>query len=481
MKAEVRERMIIKQNSKYTLFWLLTVLLGSVLFLPWILAPGMASDGMAYATIGRNLAEGRGTFWQPFFSQTLFPAFYEHPPIVFAIESLFYRILGDYLFVDKLYTFTCFILSGFLLVKIWQLVTGDSVNAWLPLILWVAVPEVSYAYANNFLENTMGVFCFGSCYSLLYYFRNGNHKKWLILISVLLIMLGTLSKGPFALFPIALPGIYWVAFRKISFAEALKCTILLVIGTLLCFSLLMLWPAARQNLLTYFSSQVIESIAGHRSLPGNRFFVLNTLIYKLKPIYLSIPFVFLAGVVFVKTKVAGQNYRAALFFFLMALAITLPVLISPKQFEQYILCAYAFYALAGAALVSPFVDYWIKRFINPKRIVSGILNLTLVLAIISSVYFGYKHPEDYIIDRDILKDVQNMQPHLLQNSVLYVGKNCDNEWPLRAVMYRRYHISIADESSGEEYFLASGSNPPVPEGYKQLSLGNKYCLFVRQN
>jgi len=468
-----------KRNSKYIPFWLLAVFFGTLLFLPWIFAPGMTSDGTAYAAIGRNLAEGAGTFWQPFFSQTLFPSFYEHPPLVFGIESIFYLVFGDHLFVDKLYTFTCFILSGFLIVKIWQIVTQDKLNAWLPLILWVAIPEVSYAYANNFLENTMGIFCFGSCYALLFYFNNGNYKKWLIPISVSLILLGTLSKGPFALFPLALPGIYWVAFRKISFKQAFTSTLFLVIGLLLCFSLLMLWPAARQNLLTYFSSQVIESLLGHRSLSGNRFFVLNTLIYKLKPIYFSVPFIFLLGLGFIKNKRVNPCYKAALFFFLMALAVNLPVLISPKQFENYILCAYGFYAMAGAALIYPFINFWIEQFILPFSILIKSLNLTLFIIILITLFFDFKNRDQYTIDRDILNDVQNLQPYLVQNSVLNVGKNCDNEWPLRAILYRRYHISTASEDIGNEYFLASGSFPLIPDGYEQQTSGAKYSLLVR--
>jgi hypothetical protein len=67
----------------------------SVLMLPNFLRQGMFVDGLMYATISNNLAQGIGSFWSPQLSQTVFPAFHEHPPLVFGIESIFFRVLGD--------------------------------------------------------------------------------------------------------------------------------------------------------------------------------------------------------------------------------------------------------------------------------------------------------------------------------------------------------------------------------------------------
>ena len=39
-------------------------------------------DGLMYSAISKNLANGIGTFWNPYLSETLFPEFHEHPPLV---------------------------------------------------------------------------------------------------------------------------------------------------------------------------------------------------------------------------------------------------------------------------------------------------------------------------------------------------------------------------------------------------------------
>lgn len=49
-------------------------------------------DGLFYSSIARNLSNGVGTFWQTHFSNTLFPRFYEHPPLALGIQSLFLKL-----------------------------------------------------------------------------------------------------------------------------------------------------------------------------------------------------------------------------------------------------------------------------------------------------------------------------------------------------------------------------------------------------
>ena len=44
---------------------------------------GMFVDGVTYASIARNLAEGRGTFWTPSYTATIYPQFHDHPPLGF--------------------------------------------------------------------------------------------------------------------------------------------------------------------------------------------------------------------------------------------------------------------------------------------------------------------------------------------------------------------------------------------------------------
>jgi 4-amino-4-deoxy-L-arabinose transferase-like glycosyltransferase len=56
---------------------------------------GIHGDGVEYASVARNLSDGVGTFWKPYLDDRIHPVFHEHPPLVFWIQSLFFRFFGD--------------------------------------------------------------------------------------------------------------------------------------------------------------------------------------------------------------------------------------------------------------------------------------------------------------------------------------------------------------------------------------------------
>ena len=117
----------------------------------------MFHDGVTYATISRNLSIGLGQWWKPYYTATLHPEFYEHPPLVFVIQSFFFTLFGDHYLVEKFYSFTTMLLSLISVVCLWSYLTEEEDNfrryTWLPILLWLAMPRWQWAYQNNILEN----------------------------------------------------------------------------------------------------------------------------------------------------------------------------------------------------------------------------------------------------------------------------------------------------------------------------------------
>src|SRR5689334_12523447 len=95
---------------------------------------GMFLDGVTYAAISRNLAAGRGTFWDPFYTATLYPHFREHPPLGFGLQAIFFAVLGDHLFVERLYSVAAGALTAVLIVWLWRSTLGQRAYDWLPLV-----------------------------------------------------------------------------------------------------------------------------------------------------------------------------------------------------------------------------------------------------------------------------------------------------------------------------------------------------------
>jgi 4-amino-4-deoxy-L-arabinose transferase-like glycosyltransferase len=68
--------------------------LSIVLFAQMSWVPGFFHDGYLYAALGKNAAE-LGSWLVPFQSNTQYPEFNQHPPFIFMIEGLFFKLFGS--------------------------------------------------------------------------------------------------------------------------------------------------------------------------------------------------------------------------------------------------------------------------------------------------------------------------------------------------------------------------------------------------
>lgn len=194
---------------------------------------GMFMDGILYAIISQNVAHNVCGIWSLKITDSLYPHFNEHPPLVFALQSLFFKFLGNHYWVERVYSLTTILISAYLIVKIYQSIArvkgststhgvsrldgssstdsgfytagiaqadvststyavsrldgGTRENGITPtgvsaqknegkypsaawvLLLWISVPVVNRCAQNNMLENTMLVFVLAS---VLAYFKS---------------------------------------------------------------------------------------------------------------------------------------------------------------------------------------------------------------------------------------------------------------------------------------------------------------------
>ena len=102
------------------IFRILTLAVFAAATLPRLAQRGMFVDGVTYASIARNLSEGRGSFWSPSYTATIYPQFHEHPPFGFWLQSLWFRVLGDHLFVERAYSLAAALGTALLIALIWR-------------------------------------------------------------------------------------------------------------------------------------------------------------------------------------------------------------------------------------------------------------------------------------------------------------------------------------------------------------------------
>jgi len=268
-------------------FRMLTAAALAAAILPRLAQRGMFVDGVTYASIARNLSEGRGSFWSPSYTATIYPQFHEHPPFGFWLQSLWFRVLGDHLFVERAYSLAAAIGTALLIASIWRRLnrataTGPGPDVaegparaesgrwpvasgfeWLPILFWIVVPVVSWAIVGNLLEVSLSLLTTAAVAAALEAggaARPAASLAWGV-CSGMFVVAGALTKGPVGLFPLAAPVMFWSISGSRRAWESLGgqwCTVIVCTIALCSFEA----PAA--SLTQYFDQQVLASLGGRR-------------------------------------------------------------------------------------------------------------------------------------------------------------------------------------------------------------------------
>jgi 4-amino-4-deoxy-L-arabinose transferase-like glycosyltransferase len=98
---------------------------------------GMFMDGILYAIISQNVAHDVCGIWSLKITDSLYPHFNEHPPLVFALQSLFFKFLGNHYWVERIYSLTTVLVSAYLIVKIYQSIARVKGSASTDGVSWV--------------------------------------------------------------------------------------------------------------------------------------------------------------------------------------------------------------------------------------------------------------------------------------------------------------------------------------------------------
>ncbi len=428
-------------RSNNTPFWLLLIGLFLILVSKSLLTEGMFFDGVTYASISRNMAEGQGTFWNPYYTQTLYPEFRQHPPLALGMEALAFKALGDHWWVEKAYSVLTFLLSGLFIALIWKRTTNNLRWAWLPLLFWLAMPLVSWSATNNLLENTMAFFVLLSVYLMLVGYQR-NHKIWLFLAGGAL-FLAFLSKGFTGLFPLVFPLIYCCFDPRRKWYEGIVDSILLLLTLAVLTGVMFLaFPPSLGYLKDYITLQVIGG-GLHEATVSTRFSIVPDLLLQL-----AIPFVIVLALVICKSKskVKGKLFEfpadKAWFytFLILGLLGVLPIMASVKQRDFYMLAALPFFALACGHITLSALTLWLPKM-TPRFRKWSTLCASCVL--LTGIVLNVIHIGKYGRDEALIEEVKQQIVESGGNNTIEISQEEYTQWAKHAYYMRYGKISLS--------------------------------------
>jgi 4-amino-4-deoxy-L-arabinose transferase-like glycosyltransferase len=446
-------------------FRLFTFAVFAAATVPRLVHRGMFVDGVTYASIARNLAEGQGSFWSPFYTATIYPQFHEHPPLGFWLQSLWFRVLGDHLFVERAYSTAAALATAFMIAWIWRILNRHdaasgpaAVSArfdWLPILLWIAVPVVSWSIVGNLLETSVAVFtaaAVAAAIAAAHAERMDAAAGWGIL-SGASIVAATLTKGPAGLFPLVAPVIFWPISgqRRWASLSGQWATVML------CAAALWSWPVARASLTQYVEQQVLPALGGQREVSASSLTIVTQLMQAvLAPIIVAGGLVIVAARRFVAPSRQQRPEAASLL--LLGLAGTLPIALSAKQAGHYLVPAVPFFALAAARVIAPTLAVVTDR-IAERRTFVDLLTAAVVL-----VTIGAALTPAVGRDRARLADLDVLESSIPRGETMGICLASNDDWGLHAWFERRFRVSLdAAHGSQREWFLeTAGSHAGCP-------------------
>lgn len=473
-----------------TPFWLSTIAIGIILICPPLIQDGMFMDGQQYACVAKNLSDGLGTFWFPFLSETWMKAgssfFMEHPPVVYAIQSVFFTLFGDSLYVERFYSFLTALLTAYLISLIWRLLFKTKEDqkrvSWFPVLLWVLTPVVYWTYQNNLQENTMGVFTLLSVYFVLKsLLGKTNSIRWIILAGIAL-FLASFSKGVPGFFPVVSVAVYWLVYRNISFSKTILFSFLLLAVPILIYSVLLLNDTAYESLSYYFNERLLHRIE-NEGVVDNRLYSASKLFLELIPSIILLGLILLLGKVkSIAFSLLKEDKKKFWFFILIGLSASLPLMLTPVQRGFYLVPAIPYFSIALALIGAPILTYLINRISIKSKGFKAFASLSIVLLIfsigLSSMQFGKIGR-----DQDMLHDVYLIGENVDYGSSFKIEDATYDIWSLQFYFIRYFGISMGGSVENSPYFLIEkGTKLKLPNSYVLVPLETKqFDLYKMKN
>lgn len=471
--------------TRQSIFWIITCAAFFGLLLPVLVQDGMFMDGVQYACVSKNLANGLGSFWFPFLSETWWkagsPYFMEHPPLVYGIQSLFFKILGDGMYTERIYSLVCALITAILIIKTWNLISVKTKElSWLPVLLWIITPLVFWSYRNNLMENTLGIFTLSAIYFGLLSLKRKDRKYIWLLLAGLSIFMASLSKGVPGLFPLSFFLFYWISHQaKYSFRQVLIHSSILLVILFSAYALVLINDNARESLLFYFNDRLMHRIDAEPTVT-NRFDIIYRMFMELLP---AIVITVFSAVIFKIKKLniasSQDTTRNILLFFMLGASASFPLLLTSVQRGFYLLPAFPFFAITFALLIAPHYQYLIKK-VNPsgktyRLLFKSSLLLPIFVLTITTLQIGKTSR-----NQTTITDVNLIGSMINTRTIIDVTPSVYNNWEFQFYMLRKFnsYLRVTNEP-GTVYYISKNSSLNIGDYERSTLKTNSYHLFIK--
>jgi hypothetical protein len=227
------------------------------------------------------------------------------------------------------------------------------------------------------------------------------------------------------LFPIAVPLLYWVAFRGIKLRVSVFHSLLLAFVPIIIYIILLLIPESNQSLSIYFFKRLLVRVD---SMPTSayRLEIIWRLFTELIPVFIGVIFIF---IILRKKgdKLFSNNKLLAIFFGLIGLAASAPLMLTMVQKGWYLVPSFPYFAIASGLLISPLLANLVEKLYSKTIIFRGMFALSIVF-LMAVIIITWTFRGKVSRENETIVDVYAIGKVVPEKSVLTVPSSLYDEY-----------------------------------------------------
>lgn len=419
----------------------------ALVFIP-CLQKGMFLDGVNYANVANNLANGKGSIWSLTYSDTFLKQYTHQLPFMIWCQGLFFYLFGDSILIERIFCLVLLVLNAYAIIRLWKL-SFPSCGSYFgfPLVLWIITPIVFWGFSNNVQEIMMSFCAVMSISYIFQYFETKANVN--LIIGGLYCFLCFFCKGVQGLFPlVAIPAYYILVDRKVKWS-LIKEEILFILPSLVCLTMVVAYTPSRKMMEANFNDRLKSTfVTTVQNTTDNRLDLIGTLAMELlAPISLSIILLLICR--FSKTVLKINWQRKSLFFIFIGLTASLPLIVTLEQRRFYLITSIPFFIIGLAGLIAPLLPI-LKKDDKFQNVFGRIITFVTIAAFL----FGIINYDAYKRDERLLNDVHKIGS-IVPNKTISADPKIMYEYSFIAYIARHYNISLDfDQNNAHDYHVS---------------------------
>jgi 4-amino-4-deoxy-L-arabinose transferase-like glycosyltransferase len=399
------------------------------------------------------------------------PKFYfENPPLMIWLEATFFYVFGDHWWTEKLFSLFVYASTALAMFYLWQQVSRFVPtlrnHALLAVVCWVLIPVSNWSTANNMMDNVLLFWIVLTTAFMLRYVY--SHSRIFGVWAGCTIFLGILSKGPVALYPLAIPILLCLVMTHLKFWDAcIKTIIPTFVAVGLFFLLCILNEDAFDYFRTYWEQRLQAVIIGTRqdmALHG----IERLSIVKDYLMEGSLTFAFMVAAYLYK-PVPLEVRKWSGFFILLGLCGMLPIIISTKQSNIYLVPSMPMLSFALAIIISG-LDLKVSRFWYRLSFIGFILIGVLGLGVFFHKWGSLGR------DYDQISSIHQISKIIPARTTICMNNQDHKDFRVHGYMQRMAKLSIKPYRYSKcTYFLAPSDS--IVYGFEPILKTKKWFIY----